>query len=319
MKKPRNRLLDYLVYLVVRMLVACCQALPIRACYWIADCLAWLAERVDRRHRTVALENLKHAFGEELSESARAALVSGVYRHFLRMLMELMHIPGWMKLTNWRDRLTLSGHEPVLDLLLDGGPMLLVTGHFGNWEMAGYLFGLYGFPAHTVYRPLDNPYLDRFLKEFRGRTGQQLIPKKGGSEAMVQVLERGGLISALADQDAGAKGLFVDFFGRPASTFKAIALMAIQYEAPIVVGGARRIGDGFRYEVVCEEIIRPGDWCAQHDPVRWITQRYTSALERMIRRNPEQYLWLHRRWKHQPRAQRRPKAQEAGASHHHSR
>lgn len=299
-KRRRSRTLDYLVYLAVRAVVAACQRLPIGVCYRLADGLAWAMYRVDQRHRLVAMDNLAHAFGDGLDEAARDRLVRGVYRHFCRMIMEMLHIPRRLHLTTWREVLELRGHAPVLDRLLDGGPMVLVTGHFGNWEMAGYLFGLFGFPTHTVYRPLDNPYLDRFLKEFRGRTGQKLIPKDGASEQMVAVMEGGGVMSALADQDAGSKGLFVDFFGRPASTFKAIALMAIQYDAPIVVGAARRLGDRFRYEVVCEELIEPAQWRDEPDPVRWITQRYTSALERVVRRDPEQYLWLHRRWKHRP-------------------
>ncbi len=310
-KKPRRWLLDYVVYLLVRGVVAVCQMLPIGVCYGLADGLAWVMYRVDRRHRAVAMENLAEAFGDSLDESGRDRMVRGVYRHFCRMIMEMLKIPRELELTRWRKILRLTGHVPVLERLMDGGPLILVTGHFGNWEMAGYLFGVFGFPSNTIYRPLDNPYLDRFIKEFRGRTGQKLIPKKGGAEEMVKVLEGGGVISALADQDAGPKGLFVDFFGRPASTFKAIALMAIQYETAIVVGGARRLGDRFQYEVVCEELIEPKQWAEEADPVRWITQRYTSALERMVRRDPEQYLWLHRRWKHRPKVKGEARARAA--------
>ncbi|CAN5873961.1 hypothetical protein BH23PLA1_BH23PLA1_31710 [soil metagenome] len=218
--------------------------------------------------------------------------------------MEILHIPRQIHPLTWRHRISLSGQGPALDRMLRGGPIILLTGHFGNWEMAGYLFGVFGFPSSSVARTLDNPYLERFLRSFRMRTGQKLIPKKGGYEEMLQVLEGGGVLSFLADQDAGQRGLYVDFFGRPASTHKAIALLAIEHNAPIVVGFARRIGPGFRYEVGCEEIIEPGDLTGTAEDVRLMTQRYTSALERVIRRDPEQYLWLHRRWKHQPKAKK---------------
>jgi KDO2-lipid IV(A) lauroyltransferase len=178
--------------------------------------------------------------------------------------------------------------------------MILLSGHFGNWELAGYLFGVFGFKTHAVARTLDNPYLERFLKSFRERTGQMLIAKKGGYDEMLDVLNRGGALSFIADQDAGQRGLFVDFFGRPASTHKAIALLAIEYQAPIYVGGAWRTGPGFRYIVHTEDVIRPADWADQPDQVRYITQRFTTSLERLIRHAPEQYLWLHRRWTHQP-------------------
>jgi KDO2-lipid IV(A) lauroyltransferase len=180
----------------------------------------------------------------------------------------------------------------------------MLTGHFGNWEMAGYLFGVFGFPPNSVARTLDNPYLDRYLRAFRERTGQMLIPKTGGYDQMLDVLRRGGVLSFLADQDAGQNGLYVEFFGRPASTHKAIALLALEHRAPVFVGYARRVGPGFRYEVGCADIIEPGDFHGDADDVRRLTQRYTAALERVVRRDPDQYLWLHRRWKHQPKARK---------------
>jgi KDO2-lipid IV(A) lauroyltransferase len=104
----------------------------------------------------------------------------------------------------------------------------------------------------------------------------------------------------LADQDAGQRGLFVDFFGRPASTHKAIALLAIEHKAPVAVGVACRVGPGFRYEIRCAEVIQPEEFEGTSDDARLLTQRYTTALETLIRQDPSQYLWLHRRWKHQP-------------------
>ena len=209
-------------------------------------------------------------------------------------------------LENYRKYATLVGHGKVIDRLLWGGPVIMLTGHFGNWEMAGYLFGVFGFPPYSVARTLDNPYLDRFLRSFRERTGQKMIAKKGGYDQMLEVLRTGGVLSFLADQDAGERGMFVDFFGRPASTHKAIALLAIEHQAPVMVGYARRIGPGFRYEVGCTELIDPSEFAGTADDARLLTQRYTSALETIIRRDPEQYLWLHRRWKHQPKERRRP-------------
>lgn len=310
-KKKRPAGVDYAIYLVVRMVVGMAQAVSVRQSYAMADGLAGLMYRVDKRHRKVAMENLEHAFGERFSAEERDAIVRGVYRHFCRMLMEMLHIPRKLHGTTWRERIELVQHGGVLDRLLDGGPVILLTGHFGNWEMAGYLFGVFGFPPNSVARELDNPYLDRFLRKFRERTGQKMIPKNGGYEQMLEVLKSGGILSMLADQDAGPRGMFVDFFGRPASTHKAIALLALEYNAPVVVGYARRIGPGFRYEVGTEEIIEPGELNGGAGDVKLVTQRFTSALERVIRRNPEQYLWLHRRWKHQPKAKGKPVAAEA--------
>ena len=301
MPRPRNRGVDYAVYLVVRMIVCVAQMLTVRQSYAFARLMARALYRVDRRHREVGMENLRLAFGDTYDDAQRDAIVRKVYEHFCMMGMEIMHMPRRLHPTTWRDMIELSGQGRVLERLMDGGPVIMLSGHFGNWEMAGYLFGVFGYPPNSVARNLDNPHLDRFLKSFRERTGQMLIPKAGGYDRMLDVLRSGGVLSFLADQDAGPRGLYVDFFGRPASTHKAIALLAIEHNAPVVVGYARRVGPDFRYEVGCEEIIMPEDWAGQIDEVRWLTQRYTSLLESVVRRSPEQYLWLHRRWKHQPK------------------
>jgi KDO2-lipid IV(A) lauroyltransferase len=302
-RKARRTWLDYLVYLFVRLVVSFAQMLTIEQSYALASFAAWVIYWVDARHRKVGVENLELAFGDRFTPAERDRIVREVYRHFCCMLMEILHTPRKMHLTNYRDYVELVGHVPIMDRLITGvRPMIFLTGHYGNWELAGYIFGLFGFPTVSVARTLDNPYLDRYLRSFRERTGQSLIPKSGGFDQMVEVLKSGRVLSFLADQDAGQRGLYVEFFGRPASTHKAIALLAIEHRAPVVVGVARRIGPGFRYEIRCEDIIDPSDLTGTADDVRLLTQRFTSALERLIRQDPTQYLWLHRRWKHQPKA-----------------
>jgi KDO2-lipid IV(A) lauroyltransferase len=276
--------------------------LSVEQSYALAGFLAWIAYHVDARHRKVGVENLTQAFGDRLTPQERDCIVREVYRHFFGMIMEILHTPRKIRLTNWRDWVVLVGHEPIMERLITGGrPMIFLSGHYGNWELAGYMFGLFGFPTASVARTLDNPHLDRYLRSFRERTGQSLIPKSGGYERMVEVLQSGGVLSFIADQDAGQRGLYVDFFGKPASTHKAIALLAIEHQAAVVVGVARRIGPGFRYEIRCEDVIDPADLPGSPDDARLLTQRFTSALERLILQDPTQYLWLHRRWKHQPR------------------
>ena len=312
--RRRRPAFDYLAYLAVRAVVCLAQIMSIEQSYGFARLLARLLYRFDKRHRLVGIENLRLALGDRYTQWERDDIVRGVYQHFCMMLMEILHLPRKLHPTTWRNQITLVGHEKVIDRLLDGGPLIMLTGHFGNWEMAGYLFGVFGFPPHSVARTLDNPYLDRFLRSFRERTGQKMIPKKGGYDDMLAVLRSGGVLSFLADQDAGERGMYVDFFGRPASTHKAIALLAIEHQAPVVVGYARRIGPGFRYEVGCTELIEPSEWTGTPDDARLLTQRYTSALEAIITRDPEQYLWLHRRWKHQPKP-KKPKTANVSLPH----
>ncbi len=198
-----------------------------------------------------------------------------------------------------------NGKPDVVRALCSDRPVILLSGHFGNWEMAISIFGLFGFKMGLVARELDNPYINRCLQGFRKFTGHRSISKNGGGNAMVALLERGGSLAMLGDQDAGRSGLFVDFFGRRASTFKSIALLAMEYKALICVGYARRLenetlpGGWPRFELGCEEVVDPLDFDSA-DALREITQRYTAALERVVRRAPEQYFWVHRRWKSPP-------------------
>jgi KDO2-lipid IV(A) lauroyltransferase len=308
MSKPRSQLVDFSVYLIVRVFVCLIQAIPFETACDLARPLAWLVHRLDRRHRRVAHENLRHTFADRLTDAQRVRLVVEVYHHFCRLLIEIIHLPRRLHVNNWQRYVRLREGPQLVDCLLSDRPILFVTGHFGNWEMAGYTLGLLGLHTYAVARPLDNPYLDDFLRHFRQRTGQQILSKKGDFDRMQRILSQRGVIATLADQDAGQRGLFVDFFGRPASTHKAIALLALEHRALILVVLARNLGAPLRYEIAIEETIVPEEYEGRPDAVRAITQRLTSALERGVRQAPEQYFWLHRRWKHQPIERKRKPA-----------
>jgi KDO2-lipid IV(A) lauroyltransferase len=308
MANARSRIADYAVFLMVRLLVCVIQCLSFAAARKVALGLAWLAYHLDRRHREVARENLRHALGGQKSEREIDELVRAVYRHFCTVIVEIVHLPRKLHTANWRRYMELVHGDRVIRCMLSGRPLLIVTGHFGNWEMAGYALGLLGFPTYAIARPLDNPYLNDFLSRFREKTGQKILAKHGDFDELQKVLASGGVVATLADQDAGQRGLFVDFFGRPASTHKAIALLALQHRVPMAVVGTPRVGEPWRYQIITEDVIFPEEYDNHPDPVRAITQRFTSALERLIRAAPEQYFWLHRRWKHQPAKSKRKQA-----------
>jgi Kdo2-lipid IVA lauroyltransferase/acyltransferase len=207
-------------------------------------------------------------------------------------------------LETWAGYCELQNFREVLGLLLKRNQsVILLTGHYGNWEILGYVLATLGFNTTSIARPLDNPYVNQWLLGVREKKGQRILAKKGATEEVVQVLGGGGAVSFIADQDAGRKGIFVNFFGRPACTYKSIGLLAMEYQAPVVVGFARRVGDGFKFSVSVQEIIHPQQWQEQDDPLRYITQRYTAAIESFVRKDPEQYLWVHRRWKTRPKSE----------------
>lgn len=299
--KARKPILDYVVYLAVRIAVCVLQALPVRAAFAFAEALAWLAYRVDKRHREVAAENLRHAFPDRDPDP----LVRECYRHFAGVAVEIALLPRKLHVENWRKYVTLVHPERIVPALIRPRPLLIVTAHFGNWEVAGFGLGALGFRTYAIARVLDNPHLERFLKSFRQKTGQTIIAKKDDFDRLADVMRSGGKVATLGDQDAGPRGVFVEFFGRPASAHKAVALMAIEFDALLVVTGTPRVGP-MQYEVIAEEVIDPRDYASRPDAVKVITQRYHAALERLIRRHPEQYFWLHRRWKTQPTAKKAP-------------
>lgn len=302
MSKQRSPGADYAVYLLVRIVVCVIQALPPNAAGVLAGGLAWLAYHVDRRHRAVARDNLKHAFPVLTDPRKLDDLVRGVFRHFCALLVDIMHTPRRLNPYNWRSHIELdpvNGGNAVAALLSDR-PVLFVTAHFGNWEMGGYVMGMLGFTTYAIARRLDNPHLDWFLKKFRERTGQVILDKNDDYDKILAVLAGGGALATLGDQDAGERGLFVDFFGRRASTHKAVALLALQYRVPMVVTGVVRTGESLRYGMHFVDLILPEEYDGRTDAVRAITQRFTLALEDLIRKKPNQYFWLHRRWKHQP-------------------
>jgi KDO2-lipid IV(A) lauroyltransferase len=276
-----------------------------------AAALAWLLYHVDRRHRLVAHDNLRHAF-PNLDERRRDEMVRAVYCHFCTLLIEIIHLPRRMHPNNWRQLLELEGGRQIVDALLSGRPLLIVTGHLGNWEMAGYALGLFGFTTHAIARELDNPYLDRFLRNFRERTGQRVVNKNGDFDKIQAVLASAGVLATLGDQDAGQRGQFVDFFGRPASTHKAVSLLALEYNVPMLVTGTLRDSSGRieerKYRVVVADLILPEEYEGRPDAVKALTERFTAALECLVRRAPEQYFWLHRRWKHQPAPRKKQRA-----------
>jgi KDO2-lipid IV(A) lauroyltransferase len=308
MSKPRSVVADYAVYLVIRLFVAVIGTIPYRAACSLAATLAWLAYHVDRRHRLVALENLRHAFPGQHTDAQLDRLVRAIYRHFFTLLIDIMHLPRIVQPNNWRQYVTLD-QGVWTDLLLSGKPLFLVTGHFGNWELGSYVLGLLGVPTYAIARPLDNPFVDEYLRKYRERTGQKILAKKGDFDKMQEILASGGVLATVADQDAGQRGQFVEFFGRPASTHRAIALLSLEYKVPLLVTGVRKEETGkFRYRVLVGDVIWPEEHANDRDPVQSITQRFSLALERIIRTAPEQYFWLHRRWKHQPKPKKSKKA-----------
>jgi KDO2-lipid IV(A) lauroyltransferase len=254
------------------------------------------------RDRDRALGNLRPAFGNQYSEAQLHRIARESLEHFAQVyLIELALTPRLVNEWSWSRYVELGNIGPALRQLLAGGPTIMVTPHFGNFELMGYTIARLGLPLSAVMRPLDNPLLTNFLESSRQAGGLTLLYKKGATDRAPQILADGGTLCFIADQDAGRKGVFADFFNRKASWYKSIGLLAMNARAPIIAGQMVRIRRAFRYRMEVERIIRPEEWEARDNPLQWITETFAAAMESAIRRHPEQYLWAHRRWKTRPK------------------
>lgn len=271
---------------------------------------AYALSPINARRLVKAKESLAWCFpGFDADRVHETAVES--FRHLFSLAAELTWTPRCITEDAYPFHIEMGELSDGLGAMLSGGPTLLVTGHCGNWELLGAVMARLGFPVHAVYRPLDMKPLDDWMHDTRSAMGLTLVSKWGAANEFDEIMNRRLPLGFIADQNAGDRGLFVPFFGRLASSYKAIALLAMRHNASIVCGHAVRIRGGgsggagdvsreFRYRIAAPDVIRPDDWADQPDPAFYITARYRRAIETMVRAAPEQYLWMHRAWKSRP-------------------
>ncbi len=268
---------------------------------FFGDLGAWWGAR-DRKRLDRAETNLRRCLPHLGEAEVRDVALRSMRYLFQLFCAEIPMTPRLVTPSTWMNCFHFSRIDEALALLMSKRPVILITGHCGNFEILGFGLSVAGFPLTALARPLDMPLIDDWVRDVRQRRGMGVLVKWGASEAMTDILERGGRLAFIADQNAGDRGLFVPFFGRLASAYKSIGLLALRYEIPIVCGVARRLGpDVFKYEIECVDLIGPRDWHQQEDPLYYITARYSRAIEAMVRNAPDQYFWVHRRWKSRPR------------------
>ncbi len=291
---------DYLVYLALRVAAMFLHMCAWPAVYRLAGRLgnAWFV--LDRRHRDRTAEHIRLSF-PDWTERKVLRVTRASFRSMAYIAVEVLLTSRLMTHYNWRKQVVLTEMGDLLGLLLKGRKgLIFIMGHFGGWEVTGYTFAALGFKGYALARPLDNPYLNEYLLGAREKMGLKILDKVGATEQVGDILRAGSYVGFFVDQDYGRKGVFVDFFGRKASTYKTPALMAMENDAPVVVGYGRRVNEQYFFEMGVERIIQPHEWAGKDDPLKWITQEYTTALENVIRKAPEQYLWIYRRWKTRP-------------------
>jgi KDO2-lipid IV(A) lauroyltransferase len=255
-----------------------------------------------RRRRTE--RNIAMSFPEWSEERVNEVALAASQNMFQLFMVDALTAPRLITPGTWPAYFSLHGVERVLDDLLHGRPAIFITGHCGNWELLGYGLSMLGYSLNALARPIDNPLVNQWLLKHREARGLRIITKFGAAPEIQEVLRQGGRLGFIADQNAGEQGLFVPFFGRLASSYKSIGLLAMRYNVPVIAAHGRRVGSRLRYAMEVVDFIDPEDWQGQPDPLYYITARYNRAIETMVRRAPEQYLWIHRRWKSRPKHER---------------
>ncbi len=260
--------------------------------------------RLSASRRKRVLDNITASFPEWPADRVAEVGRRSIQHMFQLFLVDAMVLARRVTETSWPNYTRFGELKGALERLIRGQPTIFITGHCGNWELLGYTLSVVGYPVHALARPLDNPLLNRWVLGMREARGMRIITKWGATPILQDILTSGGQVAFIADQNAGDQGLFVPFFGRLASSYKSIGLLAMRHEVPIIAGFARRLDGRFQYELSAMDVINPRDWADKPDPLFYITARYNRAIELMIRAAPEQYLWVHRRWKSRPRHER---------------
>jgi KDO2-lipid IV(A) lauroyltransferase len=253
----------------------------------------------DRPNRPIALKNLEIAF-PEMTAQARLAILRQMYRSWGRMLAEWTHF-GELSRANIEQVATYEGKEnwDEAEQRSKGRGMFVLTGHYGNFELLQLAHSIYGYHLAIVHRALRNPLVDAAVCDARVRYGNRVIERKAGGREMLRMLRQNWMIAIALDLDV-RKGVFVDFFGMPASTSDGMARLAIATGAPVVPVFMVRQGETIRHKIKIMPPIFAEKSRDREADVRKYTQLYSDALEQMIRQHPDHWNWIHRRWKTRP-------------------
>jgi len=293
---------EWLEYAAVWAILKAFGILPRSVARRLAVMVARLLYAMLPRLRRTAEFNLRVAF-PEWDEGRRRGVIRGMVRNLGWLAAEFARFPRYTR-ENIEKVVILEGHENFLNGQRRGKGVLYLTGHIGAWELSSFAHALYGFPLHYMARPLDNARVDGLVNRYRRLSDNQPIFKNESARALLKILKEAGTVGILADQNTRpGEGVFVDFFGKSACTTTGIARVALHTEAAVVPGYAYWDDGIGKYRLRFEpavELVRTGD--SERD-VFVNTQKFAKVIEEIIRKHPEQWVWVHARWKTRPKGE----------------
>jgi KDO2-lipid IV(A) lauroyltransferase len=297
-----HRLRYRLEYALAWVLIRFVGALPRPLARAAGISIAWLVYLLHRKLRRVGMRNLELAFPEK-SRRERKKILRGVFTSLGRQVAEVCLFPKYTH-ENVSKTVVYEGFENFERALTRGKGVLFLTGHLGAWELSAFAHSLYGYPLGIVMRPLDNPYLDRLTRRYRTMHGNKAVDKDF-ARGLIAAMRKGETVGVLMDTNMiASQGVFVDFFGIPACTASGVARIALKTDAAVVPGFT--IWDPVlqKYRLRFDppvELVRTG--ITERDVVA-NTAKFTKVIEDYIRKYPEQWLWVHRRWKTRPKGEK---------------
>lgn len=264
----------------------------------ITKTLARLWFRLDRRHRLITLRNLEFAYGPELSPERRLTLAQEVFHHFVLLFCEALGM-AFLPLSRLEKNVIVTGQENAEAARKLGKGVVAIVAHAGNWELTGMVYGLRYRRLAIVARRHDQPLMDRIIRYLRERGGNTMIPKQGGLKAILSQLKKQQIVGMAIDQNTTTKGgILVDFFGHRARTTPIAAILARRFGVPVVTVLSRRLPDGRHLMQISPPLPMEMTDNPEED-IRRHVQLQSDAVEAWVRASPEQWLWLHKRWKNQ--------------------
>jgi KDO2-lipid IV(A) lauroyltransferase len=290
----------WLVALLMRLAMAGAQALPARSAALLGRRLGRLGPTLLPSRWQIVRENLERALGRETTRRERRRLAWRNFEHYGEAFVEFLRIPLLTK-ENLDRQVEFEGEHHLLEARAAGRGVIALCGHYGNWDLTAVAQALRGHEAEVISKEARVPGLNDVWMSVRSERGVKFLPPSDSSFAVLRLLKRGGCLAVVMDQHRPHdEGVQARFFGLPASTLRTAAVLALRLQCPVVPIEGYRMPDG-RHRVVIGAPLPSVEGATAEESVLLTTQVYNDAIEAIVRRHPEQWAWLHRRWK-APRA-----------------
>ena len=296
-KPPR---FAFLTYLLLRAGAGIISWIPTGISLPLARLCGRVGYHLDGKHRRIARDNVEAAYGDSITPEEKDRIVLGSFQNLTLNVVEMIHAIRLVRRGRDGSILDIQGRENVRERLSSGRGVICAAGHLSNWELLAISMQQMGYDAYTIAATQRNPYIDRLVEQARLILGNRAIPKKGALRRCIEVLREGCSLGILMDQNQRREGIFVEFFGRKASTIRAVALLSRKTGAPIVTVILQRMPGKIRHRIEFQKPILPIRTDDPEEDVLRMTEEVTGRLEAAIRAHPDQWLWLHRRWRTRP-------------------